>query len=160
MKYRQTKDEISKAILRSTTWAEACRALGRNDRGGNQVYLKRKAILLGIDFFHFKGKQWSRNKSFNKIPIESYLSNDKYITSHKLRKKLVLEGLKKEVCEICGICEWMGKKAPLELDHKDSNRFNNNLDNLQIVCPNCHALETLSRKTNSLDGETGSTRKS
>ena len=36
--------------------------------------------------------------------------------------------------------EWMGISIPIELHHIDGNRFNNKLDNLQILCPNCHAL--------------------
>jgi hypothetical protein len=42
-------------------------------------------------------------------------------------------------CEVCGIREWMGKPAPIELDHKDGNPTNNDLTNLRLICPNCHA---------------------
>jgi hypothetical protein len=42
-------------------------------------------------------------------------------------------------CEICGLAEWMGMSIPLELDHKDGNAANNSLDNLRLICPNCHA---------------------
>jgi Zn finger protein HypA/HybF involved in hydrogenase expression len=42
-------------------------------------------------------------------------------------------------CEVCGITEWMGKSAPLELDHKDGDSLNNTLENLRLICPNCHA---------------------
>jgi Zn finger protein HypA/HybF involved in hydrogenase expression len=42
-------------------------------------------------------------------------------------------------CEVCGISEWMGRPAPLELDHKDGNSSNNVLDNIRLICPNCHA---------------------
>ena len=43
------------------------------------------------------------------------------------------------VCEVCGISEWMGQPAPIELDHKDGNPLNNDLTNLRLICPNCHA---------------------
>jgi len=42
-------------------------------------------------------------------------------------------------CEVCGITEWMNKPAPLELDHKDGNPNNNALENVRLICPNCHA---------------------
>lgn len=45
---------------------------------------------------------------------------------------------KEDKCERCGLSEWMGMKIPLELHHKDNNHYNNKLDNLMIVCSNCH----------------------
>ena len=42
-------------------------------------------------------------------------------------------------CEVCGITEWRGQPAPLELDHCDGNPLNNQLDNVRLICPNCHA---------------------
>jgi 5-methylcytosine-specific restriction endonuclease McrA len=41
---------------------------------------------------------------------------------------------------MCGIENWLGKDITLELHHVDGNRFNNELSNLQILCPNCHSL--------------------
>ena len=54
------------------------------------------------------------------------------------RKRLIEDGLKEAKCECCGLSEWMEKPIPLELHHKDFNHHNNNLDNLQILCSNCH----------------------
>jgi hypothetical protein len=41
---------------------------------------------------------------------------------------------------MCGNDTWLGKILPLELHHKDENHYNNELANLQILCPNCHAI--------------------
>ncbi len=41
-------------------------------------------------------------------------------------------------CEICGIIDWMGKDIVFDVHHKDGNRCNNNIENLMIICPNCH----------------------
>jgi hypothetical protein len=60
--------------------------------------------------------------------------------------------MKEERCEDCELSEWMGTKIPLELHHIDGNNENNNLDNLEILCPNCHALtDTYCRKKSSLE---------
>ena len=68
-----------------------------------------------------------------------YATRD-YVKTPVLRQKLIQDGLKKELCELCGYSEWMGKKIPLELHHVDGNRFNNALNNLQVLCPTCHSL--------------------
>ena len=73
-----------------------------------------------------------------RLPLEEYIQK-KYMTSHMLRVRLLQEGIKQHQCEQCKVTEWNGKLIPLELDHIDGNRFNNNLDNLRTLCPNCHA---------------------
>lgn len=69
-----------------------------------------------------------------------YINNDITINSYKLKNKLIQDGIKQHKCECCNSEEWMGNKIPIELHHIDGNRFNNRLSNLQILCPNCHAL--------------------
>jgi hypothetical protein len=75
------------------------------------------------------------------FPLEEILAGKypQYPTS-KLRKRLIASGLKRAACEICGISSWNGSPAPLELDHIDGNNSNHALQNLRIICPNCHAL--------------------
>ncbi|MBK6998271.1 MAG: HNH endonuclease [Lewinellaceae bacterium] len=43
-------------------------------------------------------------------------------------------------CENCDLTEWLASPIPLELHHKDGNRYNNAIENLLLLCPNCHAL--------------------
>jgi hypothetical protein len=62
------------------------------------------------------------------------------IPSSRLREKLIKDGIKQDACEYCGQSHWLGKKLPLELHHLDGNHFNNELSNLRIICPNCHAV--------------------
>jgi hypothetical protein len=38
------------------------------------------------------------------------------------------------VCQVCGY----NKYKILQIHHKDRNKFNNNLENLELICPNCH----------------------
>ncbi len=42
-------------------------------------------------------------------------------------------------CSICNISEWNNKKLVLELEHKDGHSDNNELENLCLICPNCHS---------------------
>lgn len=109
--------------------------------GGNQSHIRKVISRFGIDTSHFTGKSHSKGKKFpSKHPIEEYLSNKRIITSHALKLRLVKEGIFEDICDHCKLDEWMGVKLPLELHHKDNNHNNNNLSNLQILCPNCHAI--------------------
>jgi len=69
------------------------------------------------------------------------LSTENYsITSSKLKKKLLKLNLLENKCAICLLPPvWQNKPMTLQLDHIDGNHDNNNLDNLQIICPNCHS---------------------
>ena len=58
----------------------------------------------------------------------------------KIKGKLIREGLKENKCEICGLInEWNGKPLVLQLHHINGNHTDNRLENLQILCPNCHS---------------------
>ena len=54
--------------------------------------------------------------------------------------KTYLLGLFNYQCSSCGIGEeWNGSKLILELDHIDGKAYNNTIENLRILCPNCHS---------------------
>ena len=61
------------------------------------------------------------------------------------------QGLK---CNRCGLSEWQGAKLPLELEHKDGNHMNDERDNLEALCPNCHSItHTWRGKNKSMKGK-------
>jgi len=96
----------------------------------------RRAKKLGCYRPNFGGKGLHREK----ISIEKIFNCEEYIKPTHLKRKLFHFGYKEEKCELCGVKnEWNGKPLTLELHHIDGNRFNNRLDNLQILCPNCHS---------------------
>lgn len=108
--------------------------------------LNCKPVTLNtyLDKLGIKYSGNSGMKGFSKInrslPIEMFLTNKKYIQTDRLKKRLIKENYKDHKCERCGLTEWQGNPIPLELHHKDGNRFNNALDNIELLCPNCHAL--------------------
>ena len=90
--------------------------------------------------------------------VEDYLSNKVPMQSDKLKIRLINEGYLEPQCDICGITRWLDGEVPLQLDHKDGNKDNNNLKNLRLLCPNCHALTPQYRLKNEFKGETYSNR--
>lgn len=95
----------------------------------------------GIDYSHFTGQASNRGKVFltKKRDINLYLSNELPINSHNLKLRLFQDGIKERCCEVCHLDVWNEKPIPIQLHHLDGNSANNNLSNLQIICPNCHA---------------------
>ncbi len=94
---------------------------------------------MGISYAGNRGGKGIKNSPTYKTAQE-YIKQD-YIKSHVLKQKLIRDGIKSNKCEICGVSIWQGVQLPLELHHKDGNHFNNNFDNLQILCPNCHSIQ-------------------
>lgn len=143
MKYKNTIDEIKEVVLNSNSWKECCIKLNRNSATGNQTHLKNYCIKNNISYSHFKTKSWSKGLILKeKVPIEEYLENKRFINSHTLKNKLFKNNIKNKECEKCGVKEWLREECVFELHHVDNNHSNNNLTNLQILCPNCHALIT------------------
>jgi hypothetical protein len=141
MKYKYTIEQLKEAITTSNSIREVLMRLNIIPAGGNYATLKKQIKLHKLDISHFKGKSWNKNRKFgHKRPIASYLCNQFSITSHRLRQRLIQEGLFKPQCSNCNLKSWLGKNIPLELDHIDGDHENNNLCNLRLLCPNCHAL--------------------
>ena len=99
---------------------------------------------------HFSGQAHSRGSTGGQKPIEYYLVPNCFsISSHRLKLRLIKEGIKEHRCEVCKTVEWMGKPVPIELDHINGDHHDNRLNNLRIICPNCHAqTPTFSGKKN------------
>ena len=91
----------------------------------------------------YSGKPGIHGENYNtgyKTALE-YIQSDSAIKSHVLKGKLIRDGIKEQKCELCGVSTWLGVLLPLELHHKDGNHYNNSIDNLQILCPNCHSIQ-------------------
>jgi hypothetical protein len=56
-----------------------------------------------------------------------------------LKRRLLMLGLKTPVCERCGIKDWLGEPLSFALHHVNGDNRDNRLENLQLLCPNCHS---------------------
>ena len=131
--------EISEICKNSESYREVMLKLGYSGNSGSSSTRLKKIILdNNIDVSHFKGQGHTKNIGKRKTNINQYLNNEVKITSHKLRLRLLEEGYFEQKCNCCGLSEWLEKPIPLELHHKDGNKDNNNLNNLELRCPNCH----------------------
>ena len=143
MNNKYTKEILQSVISSSISWGQVCKLLGCSSATGAQSHIKKRSIDFGIDFSHFLGQAHGRGKKslFRKSALY-YCTVDSKITSHNLRIKLLEEGIKDHICEKCGLKEWLGYPIPLELHHINGRKVGNIIENLMLLCPNCHALET------------------
>lgn len=142
---KYTNQQLIESINQSDSIRSTLFKLGLNPSGGNYASIHKIIKELDIDITHFKGKSVNKGKYFGpKKPLKDYLIlSDQYqpiINSNKLKKRLILEGIKYHVCEMCGTREWLNQKVPLEIHHINGNKYDNQIENLQILCPNCHTL--------------------
>lgn len=143
MKCRYTKEQLAFAVQQSTSLRQVLKHVGLKEAGGNYSIIKRRIVEWDIDITHFSGKGWNKGLQFQPNPkrlMEQILIRNSTFQSHKLRKRLIEEGYFKAMCYRCEATEWMGQPIPLELEHIDGDRSNNQLENLTLLCPNCHAL--------------------
>lgn len=123
-------------INSSFSLREVCIKAGIVVTTGNYNTLKRIIKENDIDISHFKRQNGNNNTPKD---IEFYLKENSVITSHKLKNKLLKNGFKEHRCECCGLTEWLGQPIKLELHHINGDNTDNRLENLQILCPNCHS---------------------
>lgn len=140
---KRTKKEYEAAVAESFSIASVCRFLGLKPTGGNYRIIHKAIEEFKLDTSHFTGQGWNVGLKFKpkKVTnIEDILTKDSYYQSYKLKNRLLKEGLKERRCECCGLLEWQGKEIPLELHHLNGDNRDNRIENLQLLCPNCHAL--------------------
>ena len=134
-KWEKFSDEELKTIVQnSISYREVAIKLGYSEKSGGACDYAREMIKIkGFNTDHFLGQGWNKNN----FDYDRFQYGKVIKIAAALPALVQLRGYK---CENCGTETWLDNPIPLEIHHLDGDRLNNSLENLQLLCPNCHAL--------------------
>ena len=145
--YSYTPSELQELLNNSYSYADVLRKIGLSIKGGNYYTLKKVIKEYELDESKINKNRRTLYSQLckNTIKENTYLLEDILNGKHPnyrnqlLLKKLIDNNIKEYKCERCGITTWMNQYITLQLHHKDGNNSNHKLDNIEILCPNCHS---------------------
>ena len=137
-----TDEEMNVAIASNRSIAGVLRSLGLRVAGANYQKVHWHIRQYRPDTSHWTGAGHRKGSTVPVVPampLERLLVNGCNRSSSDVRQRLLREGIFAPKCANCALERWQGMPISLELDHIDGDRFNNDLKNLRLLCPNCHA---------------------
>ena len=136
--WKPTREEFAALIARCETITEVLADFGLPNRGGNSRTFHKRVVEESLDISPLRANRFrGPSKTF---PLETLLCENSAAQPRSLKRRLLRSNLLTELCERCGLGpEWNGSKLVLHLDHRNGDRRDNRLENLRLLCPNCHS---------------------
>lgn len=144
-KFISDDEKFRQIVAESLSVRQVLEQVGLVPAGGNYKTVHTRIKRLELDISHFTGKGWNAGPRYRMLgkPFSwdgILVKNSLYTSTFRLRNRLIEFGLKEARCESCCLTEWLGNSIPLELHHANGVNNDHRLANLQLLCPNCHAL--------------------
>ena len=128
-----SKEEIEEFVKNSYSFRELGKKCGYNPDGGSTIKTMKEMVnILNLDISHFTGQGWNKNN----------FDYSRFRYGNNIRRGDAIDALiylRGHQCECCLNKEWLNQPITLEVHHIDGDNQNNELSNLQLLCPNCHA---------------------
>ena len=94
--------------------------------------------------FGFCNAAWDKAKKRGELvprrfgmPIDELLSGPR--NRHHVKSRLLRAGILTNQCSRCGLAEWLGEHLSMHVDHINGIKDDHRLENLRMLCPNCHS---------------------
>ena len=123
-----TDEQLIEAVAASRSIAGVLRHLGLKVGGDQYVNMKRHVQRLGLSTDHWKGQGWrkgARTPVTPPRPLDEVLVIGRPEVTFHLKRRLLAAGYLEPRCYECGLTRWMGRPAPLQLDHINGDRIDN-----------------------------------
>ena len=146
---RYSLPDLQRAVESSFTVHQVLQKLNVKAAGGNYKIFHKAVRTFQLDTSHFTGSNLrGRKLPARRRPVSEYLVRNSDVLSSRLKRYLIQSGTLKAICSDCGLSTWRGLPIPLELDHRNGDHRDNELSNLRLLCPNCHAFTPTYRGRN------------
>jgi len=133
------KDDLIRLFNKHNSLRQVLIDLGYNSNGsGAYILLKNKCIKEGVTIPKYSQNFDNKHNFDNKKSYDEILCENSTFPRGHLKKRLLKDGLLKYKCDVCNISKWQNKNISLHLDHINGVNNDNRLDNLRLLCPNCH----------------------
>jgi DNA-binding Lrp family transcriptional regulator len=141
MVYRTwTDNQLIDAVKNNNNLSGVVKELGlKSNNSGNHQTVKHRIAKLGLDISHFQSTKFGPHPGKER-DLNTILVKDSDYSSSSLKKKLIKHKLLEEKCSECGLTHWRGRKLSLHLDHINGNHLDNRIENIRLLCPNCHSI--------------------
>jgi 5-methylcytosine-specific restriction endonuclease McrA len=131
-----TDEELIKSVKYCTSWSQVLVDLDLSKNNINVQSVKQRVQDLKLDISHFGVSRYLSGKHISEILVKDSTYKDK----KTLKLKVLNLGLVEDRCYICGRSPiWRKKKLTLQLDHRNGVRNDHRIENLRMLCPNCHS---------------------
>lgn len=136
-------DDLAGLVAASKSRAAVIRSLGFDPAPPLYRTLRQRLASLDISTDHFEpahaAMRRSRRRRYRQSLDAILVEDSTYTSTATLKQRLIEEGLLEPACARCGLDCWLGAPITLHLDHVNGIRNDHRLDNLRLLCPNCHA---------------------
>lgn len=138
------KEILEQLVKESNSFSEILGKQNKTISGASIKLLKQKLDTYKISYSFIKNKKVIAKT----IPLEEILQKNRPYKAQDLKQRLIKIGILKDECCLCGQSNtWNGKALTLQLDHINGDHNDNRIENLRVLCPNCHSqTETFGNK--------------
>ncbi len=134
-------EKFEELFYSSNSYCDIIHKLGLNLCGSQYLAVKRKIEALGLSPSHFDKTKYRKNAhNAVKRPLVDVLTiHSNWKSTYHLKERLIKENILKNECGECKLTTWRNKLISLQLDHINGIRSDNRIENLRLLCPNCHS---------------------